>query len=114
MVRTLWVLGKETWQSYLHHNGTLQAAAISYYVLFSLIPMLILLGGILGFVIVDDERREQVQDRILDAIPLSRTDGRDAVESALDTLEDVRGVALVVGLAGTLWTASTAFSAIRR
>ena len=32
----------------------------------------------------------------------------------MDTLADVRGPALVVGLAGTLWTASAAFSSIRR
>jgi membrane protein len=114
MFRTIIVLGKETWQGYSHHNVGLQAAAISYYVLFSLVPMLILLGGVLGFVITDDAKRDEIQENILDALPLSATDGRKAVESALDTLEDARGIALVVGFAGTLWTASTAFSAVRR
>jgi membrane protein len=114
MVRTIFILGKETWDGYVHHLGTLQAAAISYYVLFSLVPMLILLGGILGFVITDDARREEVQDNLIDALPLSRTEGRDSIENALDTLEDARGIALVVGLAGTLWSASAAFSAVRR
>jgi membrane protein len=114
VVRTLFVLGKETWQGYTHHNVSLQAAAISYYVLFSIVPLMILIGGVLGFVVTDDVRREEMQDKILDALPLSRTEGRDAVESAFDTLENTRGVALAVGLAGTLWTAATVFSAVRR
>ena len=114
MVRTLFVLGKHTWQNFLYHNGTLQAAAISYYILFSFVPMLILLGGVLGFVVVDEDRRNDIEEQILDWLPLSRTEGRDAVESALNTLETARGPALVIGFAGTLWTASAAFSAIRR
>jgi len=114
MLRTLWVLGKHTWQNFLYHNGTLQAAAISYYVLFSIIPMVILLGGVLGFVITDDARRERLEEHILDALPLNSSDGRDAVSQALDTLENARGIALIVGFGGTLWTASAAFSAIRR
>ena len=74
-------------QEFFDDNCTQMAAAISYYVLFSLFPLLIFLVGILGLVLQNSEAQQDLIDAVLDFIPLSEDEGRDEVSQA------VRGVA---------------------
>jgi membrane protein len=113
MVRRAWVLIKHFFKSYQYHHGPQHAAAISYYVLFSLAPLALLTLSIIG-VVLTDQARADVVDEVLDAVPLSQTEGRDAVEDAVSGAGRIGGPLAAVGLVFTLWTASSMFAAIRR
>jgi membrane protein len=113
MLRRSWVLTKHVFKSYQRDHAPQHAAAISYYVLFSLAPLAIVAVSVAGFVLTDQMRTDLV-NTILDAIPLSETDGRSAVEDAIESVRRVGGPAAVVGLLAMLWTASSMFAAIRR
>ncbi len=113
MFRTIWVFTKQTWRGYTRNNCSQMAAAISYYTLFSIIPLLILAVSILGFVIVDDSRRAEVVDGILDALPLTQTEGRDVVTDALDTVQRSRAPLALLSLGVALWSGSAMFGSVR-
>ena len=114
MFKTIWVFTKQTWLSFSRHNCPQHAAAISYFVLFSIIPVAILSVSIIGFVLVDEGRRSDLVETILDTVPLTQTEGRDEVESALDTLQRISGPAAALSVVATIWASSAMFSAIRR
>ncbi len=114
MGRRIWIIAKQTWLGYTQENGTQLAAAISYYVLFSILPMAILAVSVFGIIFTSDDARRSVVNYILDAVPLSQTDGRMAVQDAVDNVKRVSGPIAAFGLIGTLWTASAVFASIRK
>jgi membrane protein len=114
MDRRIWILAKSTYLSFARDNCTQLAAAISYYVLFSIVPLAILAVSIAGLVLGSQEVRNSITNHVLDAVPLSQTEGRSAVESAIDSVKRVSGPVAALGLVGTLWTASAVFASIRK
>jgi membrane protein len=114
MGRRFWVLAKTTYLNFTRDNCTQLAAAISYYVLFSIVPLAILAVSVAGLIFGGNHVRNSITNRILDAVPLSQTEGRTAVENALDSVKRVSGPVAAAGLLGTLWTASAVFASIRK
>jgi membrane protein len=114
MVRRIWVVSKITWLSFARDNCSQLAAAISYYVLFSIVPLAILAVSLAGLIFGGDSVRNSITNRILNAVPLSQTEGRSAVENALDSVKRVSGPVAAAGLLATLWTASAVFASIRK
>lgn len=91
------------------------AAAISYYVLFSLFPLLIFSVGVLGLVLRDSSLQKDLVNVVLDYIPLDQTQGRNDVTSAIQEVANVGSGALgVLGLLGMAWSGSNMFGVIRR
>jgi YihY family inner membrane protein len=75
------------------------AALIAYYAFFSLFPLLLAFVSILGFVLEDDPAlRQDVLDATLARIPVIGAELRDDVQPLTGS-----GVALAIGLVGTLW-----------
>jgi membrane protein len=102
-------------REFLDDNCTLMAAAISYYVLLSLFPLLLFLVGILGFILQDRAIQKDVIEAVLDFLPLSDDEGRNEVTEAVRGVAGVSGGALgILGLAGMAWSASNMFGIIRR
>ena len=114
MFKRAWVLVKHTYLGFTRDDCPQLAAAISYYVLFSIVPLVILIVSILGFVLNSQEIRDDVVNRVLDIVPLNETEGRSAVETALNSVKSVSGPVAAFGLIGTLWTASAVFASIRK
>jgi membrane protein len=112
--RAAWVLIKQTFRGYARANSALYAAAIAYYVLFSIVPIAILAFSVFGIVLRNDERREEIVDYVLDQLPLTQTEGRADVEDILSTVQSVSGTIAIIGVITAVWTASSVFSAIRR
>ena len=113
-MKTLLLLARQTIRKYSDDNCSLLAAAISYYVLFSVVPLTIFLASIFGFVMRDANTRQEVVDRIVQATPLQQQEGTSLVS---DTVKGVSRVSLpltVVGLVGLAWSGSAMFAAIRR
>jgi membrane protein len=112
--RRLWLIIKHTWRGYNRDNCNQLAAAIAYYVLFSIVPLAIVAVFVFSLVLRDASLKNDVVDSIVNALALSDTDGRDAVESAINGLQAGGGIAAVIGVAGALWASSAVFGSIRR
>ncbi len=94
-------------------HGSLYAAAISYYAMFSLFPVVILVATIFGWF----SRGTDLQTRVVDAIVSQLPPGagfRSQVESVVKVSATQGGILSVIGFIGTLWTAGSVFSALRR
>ncbi len=114
MGRRIWIFTQQTYFGFTRDNCTQLAAAISYYVLFSILPLAILVVSIFGIFLNSGDLRNAIVDRVLDALPLTQTEGRTSVNNALDNVNRVSGTVAALGLLGTLWTASAVFASIRK
>ncbi len=114
-VRFLFTLGRRSVEEFFDDNCSQMAAAISYYVLFSLFPLLIFLVGILGLFLQNSQLQTDIIDAVQDLIPLSEDEGRDEVTEAVQGVAGVGSGALgLFGLIGMAWSGSNMFGIIRR
>jgi YihY family inner membrane protein len=67
-MKTLVTLFKRTFQEYSADNCSHMAAAISYYVIFSVVPLTVFLLSIFGFVVRSESVREDVSKSIVDFV----------------------------------------------
>lgn len=96
------------------HRGTLSAAAMSYYALFSVFPAAIVLAAAAGFVLDDPGARQDVIDFLFRELPLSDDEqGRSDIESLVKGVTQNSGALGVIGTVGLLFTASALISAAR-
>ena len=61
---------------FTHVAGSRQAAAIAYYVLLSLFPLILFLASVAGLVLRDEELRADFVSALADALPVTRV-GRE-------------------------------------
>jgi membrane protein len=109
------LLFRRSAEEFFDDDCTQMAAAISYYVLFSLFPLLIFLVGVLGLFLQDSALQEDIIDGVLNVAPLSEGEGRDQVSEAVRGVAGVGSGALgVFGLIGMAWSGSNMFGIIRR
>ena len=114
LVRRLGVLVYRSVKGFFDDGCSQRAAAISYYVLFSLFPLVIFTVGILGLVLKDEALQADVVDSIMENIPLSQDQGRDDVSSALESVANARSGAIgIVGLLALGWSGSAMFGVVR-
>jgi membrane protein len=105
---------KRTIREFRADNLTDWAAALTYYSIMSIFPALIAFVGIVGLVGKNPETTNAILKIIADVGPSSAVDAfRGPVQSVL-THKGGAGVALVVGLAVALWSASTYVGAFMR
>lgn len=112
--RRWWRIGLKILQrsalNFSEDRGTHMAAAIAYYALFSLFPLMILGVSIFGLVIRDPDRRAEVLTGLVDALPVNAPN----VERQLTTLADQSPTITLVALLVTAWSASALITAVRR
>ncbi len=114
-MRFLLTLSRRSVEEFFDDSCTQMAAAISYYVLFSLFPLLIFLVGVLGLFLQDSQLQRDIIDAVLDFIPLSEDEGRGEVTEAVEGVAGVGSGALgLFGLVGMAWSGSNMFGIIRR
>jgi membrane protein len=92
---------------------TQHAAGIAYRVLFSLAPLAIVLVAVFGLVLQDDDVRERVIDRVVDALPVDAA-GREDVEDAIETIATPVSAAGLLSLLVFLWAATGMMGALRK
>ncbi|HEX5369952.1 MAG TPA: YihY/virulence factor BrkB family protein [Dehalococcoidia bacterium] len=91
-----------------------RAAAISYYVLFSIFPLVIFSVGIMGLVLKDSKLQNDLVNNIMNNIPLSQDEGRNDVTQALQNVAKTRSGAIgIIGLLGLAWSGSSMFGVVR-
>ena len=114
-LRHLRILSFRAVTEFSEDNCTQMAAAISYYVLFSIFPLLIFSVGLLGVLLQDSDLQERLVDAVMDSIPLDEEQGRNDVSSAIENVANVGSGALgIIGLIGMAWSGSNMFGVIRR
>ena len=96
---------------FLAKNGPYLSAGITYYALFSLVPLTLALVALGGFFVGNSETLE---DRLVQAVNSLIPISRDTVAENIKVMVSTRHVAGVVGLIGLLWVATTVFGAIRK
>src|SRR5690606_20441571 len=100
---------------YAEHGCSLLAAGISYYVLFSIFPLLIFSVGIIGVFLQNEGLQEDLVDAVMSTIPLTQDEGRDDVTAAIRQVSAASTSAIgVIGLITMGWAASSVFGAVRR
>jgi membrane protein len=113
-MKSLWLLTKRSFQEFGRDNCSQHAAAISYYVLFSLIPLLIFATSVFGFVMRDNDLQRDLIDHVVDWLPLDQQEGPDLVGDTVRGVSRVSGALTVVGLLATAWSATAMFNSTRR
>lgn len=92
--------------------GSRQAAAIAYYVLLSLFPLMLFLASVAGLVLRDSGLRADFVNALAEALPVTES-GADEIASALHGVSANAGAIGVISLFTLLWTASGMMGAIR-
>jgi membrane protein len=91
-------------------RGSHMAAAIAYYALFSLFPLVTLAVSVFGIVMRDDARRARVVEALVEALPVEPAGVSDSLFAVAS-----RGPTLtLVAALGTMWSASALLSVVRR
>jgi membrane protein len=105
---------KRTVKEFREDNLTDWAAALTYYTILSLFPALIALVSILGLVGQNPQTTNALLDIVDQIGPSSAVDTfRGPIESLI-TNKSGAGIALVIGLAAALWSASSYVGAFMR
>src|SRR2546422_11724646 len=83
MFRFVKTLFQRSAAEYVRDDCGALAASISYYTLFSLFPLLIVVVAIAGLLIQDRGVQQDIVDEVLKNIPLNEGEGRDSVTNAV-------------------------------
>jgi membrane protein len=110
IARALWT-AQAAGSTYARSAASQRAAAISYHVLFSLVPFLALLLTVLDLVL-PETTHERVVDWLVDVAPVPG-DVSTSVEGAIDQAGTPASVAGAVALVGFVWAASGMMAAVR-
>lgn len=94
---------REVWQSFSSRNGSLLAAAVSFYSFLSLFPLLLVTVGVLGYVLRSPAHAEEMLTRFLGKVVIGTT--------AMDMVANVihgRDAATGIGLFLLVWSGMAA------
>jgi membrane protein len=110
--RTGGVLGiiRQTAESFTKERGAEAAASIAYYTVFSIIPLLLLLTSLLGFLLKNSSALEQVLNLVESIFPYAR----QPVENLLTTVVANRTSTGLVGLIALAFGAAGVFLSLTR
>ena len=115
MFRFIRTLLQRSISEFLRDECSQLAAAISYYGLFALFPLLIFIAGITALFIQSESVQQDIINEVLANIPLDEGEGRDAVTDSVHGVAGPGSGALgFIGLAGMAWSGSSLFGALRR
>ena len=107
------LLLRRTASEFLDDHCTQLAASMSYYIFFSLFPLMILAVSILGLILQDADLRADVVDELLELLPESFGSVREDLESLIDPIASGRSALGLTAVIGLIWGASGMMSALR-
>ena len=114
MLRRFWrfiLICADITNTFLSRNGPHHSAAITYYALFSLIPLTLAIMFLLGTFFKGSEALEaRLSLAVNTLLPVSQ----DTVADMLQAMGRTRAVTGILGVLGLLWVSTTVFGAIRK
>jgi membrane protein len=98
-------------QSFAHNHSNRMAAALAYYTLFSLFPLLLVLLSVIGFLLdagwpMALDARTYLVQATTGLLP----EVGDLVNGAIESVRQARGASGLIGILGLLWSASNTFN----
>ena len=98
--------------AFMSQNGPYIAAAISFYTLFAIFPLLLAVISVLSFMIGsnDTEYATKLVEEITDILPISS----DLISREVSNVVKSRTITGVAGILGLLWASTAVFAAIRK
>ena len=84
------------------------AAALAYSTMFALIPLVLLMAGVLGWLIEDPTQRQELLAQLIGYFPPLA----EFFSAALNGVVSARGVLSVVGIVGLLWGSSNFYAGL--
>lgn len=106
----LFALTKGATHEFLTDNCPHLAAAICFYLLFSLFPLTLAAASVLGFLSRSPEFQAKLILAIGDLIPISS----DYITGAIEGVVGARGALGAVATVGLLWAGTSVFNAVRK
>lgn len=103
-----------SYQNFARNDGLVYASAISYYLLFSLFPLIIITVAVFGVIVRDPATRVQVTNAIASQIPAEFNLRGEVEKTVLAASQVNTGVVGVLAFLGLFWTASGVFGALRK
>ncbi|MBD3170419.1 MAG: YihY family inner membrane protein [candidate division Zixibacteria bacterium] len=108
--KVVWNILRDVYENtFFKDNVSLMAAAISFYAVLSIIPLMLVFVSIFGYILQSSEAAfQQVADFLVTIIPSSTT-------SIIDFLHDFvrkKGFFGAIGIVGLIWAGSRIFSAV--
>ena len=94
--------------SFAKSRAAQAAAAMAYYAVFSLFPLLLVLVSATSFFVAGDRARQETVGFMVEVIPVSR----GLIEQNVKQVFDLRGPVGIVGLVGLLWSATGVFTVL--
>lgn len=110
--QAIWRLLKETFTQWQEDKIPLLAAALAYYTVFSLAPLLIIAIAIAGFVLGQDTVQEQLVSELQELIG---QEGAQAIHSMIDNAYQPTSnlIAALIGILTLLFGATTVFAQLK-
>lgn len=104
--RKIFQIIKKTIASFQDQEASRAAASMTYYVLFSLSPLLIIMVTAASYFVSGSEAIAQIKTVMTSVIPVSQS----IVQRNIQRIQEVRNSIGLLGSIGFLWSASNAFS----
>jgi len=101
-------------REYISAHGSIYAAAITYYLLLSLFPLIVVLVAVLGLLARDPGFQQQVVEQIMTVLPTGAGVQEQVEEMVASVARPQSGVVGLVGLVGAIWTSAGVFGALRK
>ena len=89
-------------------GATLFAAALAFGTMFAVIPLVLLLSGVIGWLVDDPVQRQALLDQLVGVFPPLA----EVFASSLDGAVEQRGALSIVGVVGLLWGASAYYGGL--
>ncbi len=106
-LKAVWLYVRRIWQAYGKDSGGLMAAALAFYGLLSLVPLLSLGVAILGAILGSSQHAlNSLQNAIEQALP----GNGDMIYDTLSGIKEGTGLAGIAGLVGLAFSASAIFT----
>lgn len=110
MAGRLYAMLGEAGKEYLADGGMRLSAALSYYTLFSLVPLLFLAVAIAGYVFGDPDAVREAVDQVTD---VAGAEVGSSLEDLLEVVQAQRGRALSIGIVLSAFTAAGIFQQVQ-
>ncbi len=106
------LVARDAFTRFQHHRCTTAAAAISFHVLFSVFPLILLIAVIFGAKLRDPDVRQQVSESLMNALPLAQADLTQVNELLLNATKNLPALGILGGV-GLIWSASGMLGSVR-
>lgn len=110
-IKSIWTLFRRTFKEWQSDNGTLVAAGLSFFAIFSLAPIILITIAIVGRVFEQSEAKKIVLEQIAE---VTSPNAAQMIEGFLSSANQAAGPASLIGSILLLWASSRVFAQLQR